>query len=91
MSKAGTYKNYHGGYEELLTKKNYELWAPVIKREMEGRDQWGFIDNTRVAPEPLAADAPATDHLLYCGLIKEHRSDQAATGSYIFNSCFKII
>lgn len=86
-----TYKNHHGGHEDLLTKDNYELWAPIIKRELEGADQWGYIDETRTAPEPLPVASPATDQLLFRTVLKEFRSEQSATGSYLFNACSKAV
>lgn len=88
---ASTYKNFHGAHEELLTKNNYELWAPVIKRELEGCDLWGFIDETRVSPERLPANSPSSDQLLYCTVLKEHRADQSAAGSYLYNACSKAV
>lgn len=91
MSRTNSYKTYHGNYEELLTKNNYELWAPVIKRELQGKDQWGFIDGTRPAPEPLPPNSPISEQLLYRNETREHRADVSATGSYIFNACSKPI
>lgn len=86
-----TYKTFYGGYEELLTKNNYELWAPIIQRELEGKDLWGFIDGTRDEPAALAPNSPATDQLLYRTCLKEHRSDLSTCGSYLFNACSKMV
>lgn len=86
-----TYKNYHGGYEELLTKENYELWAPIMKRELEGRDHWGFINGTRTAPDPLPPNSPAAEQLIFRTESREHRAEQSAAGIYIYNACSKFI
>lgn len=67
-----TYRNYYGGHKELLTKRNYELWSPVIKRELEGKDQWGFIDDSRAEPKALPAGASAAEQLLYRTMKNEH-------------------
>lgn len=88
---ANTYKTQHGSHEELLNKNNYETWAPIMKRELQGRDMWGFIDNTRTAPEPLDPAAPATDVLLYRQQARDHRAELSATGSAIFHACSKSI
>lgn len=91
MSRSTTYKNYHGSHEELLIKINYELWAPVVRGELEGKDQWGFVDKTRLAPDELPAGSAPSNQLLYRTVLKEHCAEQSATSSYIFNACSKLI
>lgn len=90
-SKMSTYKNYHGSHEELLTKNNYEMWAPNIKRELEGKDQWGYLDGTRTAPTPLPANSPATDQLLFMTIQNQYRTELSTAGSYTFNACSKSV
>lgn len=92
MSKAASsYKNFLGGYQELLTKNNYETWSPIIKRKLQGKDYWGYVDATQRAPDPLPAGSPATDMLLHKGIEREYRQELSACGAYIFNACSKVI
>lgn len=92
MSKTSlNYKNHHGGYNELLNRDNYDVWAPTMKRELQGRDLWSFCDNTREEPAALPPNASATERLLHRVTTKEHRAEKAATGSYIYHACNKQI
>lgn len=92
MSKSPlNYKNHQGGYEELLSRENYDMWAPIMKRELQGKDQWGFCDGTREEPEALDATATSIDQLLYRVTLKEHRAEKAAAAAYIYNACNKQI
>lgn len=92
MSKSGqNYKNYYGSYEELLNRDNYDVWAPTITRELQGKDQWSFCEGTREAPPALGPGATPSDQLLHAAASKEHRVEKAAAASYIYNACNKQI
>ena len=86
-----TYRNYLGSQEDLLTKDNYDFWAPVIKRELQGKNRWTIVDGTVTAPAALGPAAAVADILLHDHNTRQYHSDKAATGAYIYNACSKSI
>lgn len=75
----------------MLSRDNYDVWAPTIKRELQGKDVWAFCDGTREEIEALDEDANATEVILHRHALKEHRAEKAATGAYLYNACNKQI